>query len=55
MEGQRLGRGFKIEGSEAVDGVPVLVARDGAGDQEVAAIFDVGEEGLPGGLAQGLS
>jgi len=51
---ERLGAGFDTEGAEAVDYMPVFVAGDGAGDEEIAAIFHVGEESLPGGLAQGL-
>ena len=34
--------------------MPVFVAGDGAGDEEIAAVADVGEQGLPGGLAEGL-
>ena len=34
--------------------MPVLVARDRAGDEKIAAVFDVGKESLPSGLAEGL-
>src|SRR4029077_7806397 len=54
VESEGLGDGFNAEGGEAVNEVPVLVAGDGAGDEEIPASFDVGEEGLPSRFAEGL-
>src|SRR3974390_1266948 len=54
MESQRCGGGVDAEGGVTVDEVPMFVAGDGAGGEEVAAVAYIGEQGLPGGLAEGL-
>lgn len=47
VEGERLGRGFDTEWRVAVDKVPVFVARDRAGDEQIATVPDIGEQSLP--------
>src|SRR5208282_5901837 len=46
--------GRDAERGETIDEVPVLVTGDGAGDEEIAPVPDIGEQSLPGGFAERL-
>ena len=46
--------GAESESGGAMDDLPVLIAVDGAGDEEVAAGIDVGQQSLPCSFSQGL-
>ena len=52
--GERVDMGGESESGGAMDDLPVFVAVDGSGDEEVASGIDVGQQSLPCFFSQGL-